>query len=118
MLSFILCAVFAHFRYNLPHRMNVEALSFILHKPEIRILGQGALEGSLEGFGLECGRISPRIDTLPLLQALGEGVFLECEFRVWVRQLISWTQNDREGCGNHSVALFCRISGVFGTQNG
>ncbi len=31
-LSFILCAVFARFLRNLPHRMNVEALSFILCK--------------------------------------------------------------------------------------
>ncbi len=28
-LSFILCAVFAQFTHNLPHRMNVEALTFI-----------------------------------------------------------------------------------------
>ena len=29
-LSFILCAIFARFLLNLPHRMNEKALSFIL----------------------------------------------------------------------------------------
>ena len=69
-LSFILCAVFAQFTHNLPHRMNVEALTFILCKSSN------------------------------------------------ARHPISRTQNDWEGFWNHSVALFCRISGVFGTQNG
>ena len=73
-------------------------------KPAIRICEVPALEGSVEGAGLECGRISPRIDSSPFVWIPVEGVLRECECRVWVRQLISWTQNDWEGCWNHSVA--------------
>ena len=69
-LSFILCAVFAQFLNNLPHRMNVEALSFILCRDSN------------------------------------------------ARHLLSRTQNDWEGCWNHSVALFCGINTIFVTQNG
>ncbi len=73
-------------------------------KPAIRICEVPALEGSVEGAGLECGRISPRIDSSPFVWIPVEGVLCECECRVWVRQLISWTQNDWEGYWNHSVA--------------
>ena len=68
-------------------------------KPEIRIRVAPVLEGPMEGVGLECGRIFPCIDAQPLLQALVEVVLSECECRVWVRQLISWTQNGWKGCG-------------------
>ena len=49
------------------------------HKPEIRIRGRQALEGLLEGVGVKCEGISPRIRTSPLLQALVEGLLRECE---------------------------------------
>ncbi len=55
-------------------------------KPEIRILSCRSLEGSQGGGGMECGRISPRIDASSLLQALVEGVLCECECRLLAHQ--------------------------------
>ena len=92
--------------------------SLLWDKPEIRIREWEALEVTLEGVGGECEGISCRIRALPLLQVLVEGVLRECEFRLLARKLIWWTQNGCTGRCNHSVALFCQFSGVFGTQNG
>ena len=104
--------------YSVVSRGEYLPKSLLWDKPEIRIREWEALEGSLEGVGGECEGISCRIRALPLLQVPVEGVLRECEFRLLARKLIWWTQNGCTGRCNHSVALFCQFSGVFGTQNG
>ena len=86
------------------------------HKPEIRIRGRQALEGSLEGGGDECEGISPRILALPLLQVVVEGVAGECEFRVLAFQLIFDAQYGNMGTVIHTVKMFSLFLAIFTTQ--
>ena len=92
--------VFCHFRDTEWLNAHFEAFC---GKPEIRIRGREALEGSLEGVGCECEGISPRIRALPLLQVLVEGALRKCECRVLAFQLIFDAQYGNMGNAVHTV---------------
>ena len=84
------------------------------HKPEIRIRGRQALEGSLEGGGCECEGISPRIRALPLLQVVVEGVAGVCEFRLLAFQLFFDAQYGNMGTAVHTVKRFSGVLALLG----